>query len=122
MPTVDIQAAALVGMLAAATGGEPRTTGTEAGAVRIEADLPEQLSPATRNAILAALATADRYGHTHTDDGDTVWAELDRDVAVGDRDVAVGREVEVGGEAGLETDAGLDREAREAGLDREADL
>lgn len=101
---MDIQAAALVGMLAAATGGEPRTTGTEAGAVRIEADLPEQLSPATRNAILAALATADRYGHTHTDDGDTVWAELDRKVEVGG-------ESGVDGEAAVETDAGLDREA-----------
>ncbi|MET9481964.1 hypothetical protein [Streptomyces sp. NPDC006638] len=112
MPTVDIQAAALVGMLAAATGGEPRTIGTEAGAVRIEADLPEQLSPATRNAILAALATADRYGHTHTDDGDTVWAELDRKAEMSG-------EAGVGGEGAVETDAGVESDA---GLDREADL
>lgn len=78
MPTVDTQAAALVGMLTAATGTDPQTT-DGAGVIRIEADLPEELSPTTRTAILTALAIADRYGHTRTDDSDTVWAELDRE-------------------------------------------
>jgi hypothetical protein len=69
------QAAALAGMLAAATGSEPRTEETDRG-VRIEADLPAELSSTTRTAILTALAIADRYGHARTDDSDTVWAEL----------------------------------------------
>jgi hypothetical protein len=64
-------------MLAAATGNEPRTEHTGAGALRIEADLPDELTPTTRTAILAALATGDRYGHARTDDADFVWAELD---------------------------------------------
>lgn len=75
MRTVQAQAAALVGMLAAATGSEPRTEETDRG-VRIEADLPEELSSTTRTAILTTLATADRYGHARTDTSDTVWAEL----------------------------------------------
>lgn len=80
MRTTKAQAAALVGMLAAATGNEPRTERTDSGAVRIEADLPEELTPTTRTAILTALALADRYGHARTDTTDTVWAELDREV------------------------------------------
>jgi hypothetical protein len=70
------QAAALAGMLAAATGSEPRTTEADSW-VRVEADLPDELSNAPRKAILTALATADRYGHTRTAENDTVWAELD---------------------------------------------
>lgn len=64
-------------MLAAATGNEARTEHTAAGALRIEADLPAELTPTARTAILAALAIADRYGHARTDTTDTVWAELD---------------------------------------------
>lgn len=63
-------------MLAAATGAEPRTT-TTLSSIRIEADLPDSITPTTRNAILTALAIADRYGHARTNDGGTVWAELD---------------------------------------------
>ncbi|QIQ04713.1 hypothetical protein [Streptomyces liangshanensis] len=146
MPTVDILAAALVGMLAAATGGEPRITGTEGGAVRIEADLPVQVSPTTRNAILTALATADRYGHTHTDRGDTVWAELDgrgeagaatagergstadeagaaaSEGAAGAERTAEGAEAAgLGAQAGGEPRRGAERE-RDADPGREADL
>jgi hypothetical protein len=62
-------------MLAAATGSEPRSEETDRG-IRIEADLPVELSATTRTAILTALATADRYGHARTDNSDTVWAEL----------------------------------------------
>lgn len=77
MRTSTAQAAALAGMLAAATGNEPRIEHTGAGALRIEADLPDELTPTTRTAILTALAIADRYGHARTDTTDTVWAELD---------------------------------------------
>lgn len=77
MRTSKAQAAALVGMLAAATGNEPRTEHTDSGALRIEADLPDELTPTTRTAILTALAIADRYGHARTETTDTVWAELD---------------------------------------------
>lgn len=75
MPSVHAQIAALTGMLAVATGLEPRKTSTANG-VRIEADLPEKLSPTARSAILSALGTADSYGHIHTPNGEYVWAEL----------------------------------------------
>lgn len=77
MRSVQAQGAALAGMLAAATGNETRTSTTDSGAMRIEADLPSHLSTPTRSAVLTALALADRYGHARTDDSDTVWAELD---------------------------------------------
>jgi hypothetical protein len=64
-------------MLAAATSSEPRITVTP-GAIRIEVDLPEQLTTATRSTILTTLGAADRYGHDRTEGGDSVWAEIDR--------------------------------------------
>jgi hypothetical protein len=75
--TTKAQAAAVVGMLAAATGNEPQTAHTNSGALRIEAELPAELTPTTRTAILTALAIADRYGHARTETADTVWAEFD---------------------------------------------
>lgn len=77
MSTVPPRAVALAGMLAAATSSEPRIT-TTPGAIRIEVDLPEQLSTATRSTILTTLGAADRYGHDRTEDRDSVWAEIDR--------------------------------------------
>ncbi|MFE2086536.1 hypothetical protein [Streptomyces sp. NPDC057582] len=79
MRTLQAQAAALAGMFAAALGGEPRTTITEIGDVRIEADLPAGMTAAMRAAVLTALGMADRYGHVRTEGVDTVWAELDRE-------------------------------------------
>jgi hypothetical protein len=73
MPSVETQVAALTGMLAAATGLQPRTRAMPGG-VRIEADLPDQLAPAARSAILAALGIADSYGHERTPDCEFVWA------------------------------------------------
>jgi hypothetical protein len=67
-------------MLAAATSSEPRITVTP-GAIRIEVDLPEQLTTATRSTILTTLGAADRYGHDRTADGNSVWAEIDRRTA-----------------------------------------
>lgn len=78
MSAVPPHAIALAGMLAAATGNEPRTTAT-ATTVRVEADLPDELTPTGRTTILTALAAADRYGHDRTEASDTVWAELDRE-------------------------------------------
>lgn len=66
-------------MLTAAVGGESRLDKTP-DRIRVETDLPEGLAPVTRAAVLTALAIADRYGHARTHDGDTVWAELDREV------------------------------------------
>lgn len=77
MPSVEVQAAALAGMLAAATGNEPRTERTSAG-IRIVADLPRQMGPVMRTAILTALAHAPQYGHVHTAETDSVWAFLPR--------------------------------------------
>ncbi|WP_251014965.1 hypothetical protein [Streptomyces sp. ISL-99] len=77
MPTIATRTAALVGMLTAATGAEP-TVDDAPQHVRIEADLPDNLGPAKRHAVLAALDRADRYGHDRTEDRTTVWAELDK--------------------------------------------
>ncbi len=65
-------------MLTAATGDEPRLDKTP-DTIRVESDLPRDLAPVTRTAILAALAIAQRFGHSRTVDGDTAWAELDRE-------------------------------------------
>ncbi|NWF30663.1 hypothetical protein HW130_31180 [Streptomyces sp. PKU-EA00015] len=64
-------------MLAAATSSEPRITETP-NAIRIEVNLPQELSHVTRSTILTSLGAADRYGHDRTDGGDSVWAEIDR--------------------------------------------
>ncbi|MDQ1009839.1 hypothetical protein QFZ82_004324 [Streptomyces sp. V4I23] len=77
MSTVPPHAVALAGMLAAATSSKPRITETP-NAIRIEVNLPQELSNVTRSTILTSLGTADRYGHDRTDDGDSVWAEIDR--------------------------------------------
>ncbi|MFE3495247.1 hypothetical protein ACFXOS_19610 [Streptomyces sp. NPDC059175] len=78
MPTVPPHAVALAGMLAAATSSKPRITETPAS-VRIEVDLPNELSPVIRSTILTALGGADRYGHSRTESGDSVWGEFDRE-------------------------------------------
>ncbi|MEW1611661.1 MULTISPECIES: hypothetical protein [unclassified Streptomyces] len=68
-------------MLTAAIGTEPRVTDTTAG-IRIEADLPTELSDAGHAAVLAALATADHFGHTLTRTAEFVWAEISREATV----------------------------------------
>ncbi|MDX3590761.1 hypothetical protein PV749_06460 [Streptomyces sp. ID03-2B] len=60
MRSAQARVAALTGMLAAATGTEPRVT-TGLDAFRVEADLPAELSATAHTAVLAALATADRW-------------------------------------------------------------
>ncbi|MFH9756278.1 hypothetical protein ACWGBY_19060 [Streptomyces griseus] len=68
-------------MLAAATGTKPRVT-TDLDAFRVEADLPAELSATAHTAVLAALATADRYGHTLSRAAEYVWAEISREANV----------------------------------------
>lgn len=72
-------------MLAAATGTEPRVV-TDPDVIRVEADLPGELSTTAHTAVLAALATADRYGHTLTRSSECVWAEISREVNVNTTD------------------------------------
>ncbi|MEI7033797.1 hypothetical protein [Streptomyces pratensis] len=68
-------------MLTAAIGAEPRVT-VDPDAFRVEADLPAGLDAAAHSAVLAALATADRYGHTLTRVSEFVWAEISREANV----------------------------------------
>ncbi|WP_103509052.1 hypothetical protein [Streptomyces sp. SM13] len=68
-------------MLAAATGTEPRVT-TDLEAFRVEADLPAELSATAHTAVLAALATADHYGHMLSRAAEYVWAEISREANV----------------------------------------
>ncbi|QFQ98926.1 hypothetical protein F9278_25345 [Streptomyces phaeolivaceus] len=42
--------------------------------VRLEVDLPRELSETARRAVLVAIADADSYGHRRTGEGDCLWA------------------------------------------------
>ncbi len=42
--------------------------------VRLEVNLPRNLSEASRSAVLAAIADADAYGHRRTGESDCLWA------------------------------------------------
>ncbi|MFJ4960850.1 hypothetical protein EES43_07220 [Streptomyces sp. ADI96-02] len=68
-------------MLAAVTGTEPRVADTGT-LVRVEADLPTELTEADHAAVLAALATADHFGHTLTRTTEYVWAEISREATM----------------------------------------
>ncbi|WP_411079428.1 hypothetical protein [Streptomyces sp. cmx-18-6] len=68
-------------MLTAAIGTEPRVTDVAAG-IRVEADLPSTLTEVEHAAVLAALATADHFGHTLTRTAEFVWAEISREATV----------------------------------------
>ncbi|GAB2922136.1 hypothetical protein GCM10027028_19810 [Streptomyces sundarbansensis] len=81
MRSAQARVAALTGMLSAATGTEPRVA-ADLEAFRVEADLPTELSATAHAAVLAALATADRYGHTRTRAAEYVWAEISREANV----------------------------------------
>ncbi|MEU6487782.1 hypothetical protein [Streptomyces sp. NPDC046887] len=75
VPELRTRAAALVGMLTAATGRQPTVTHSPEG-IRIETVLPDDLGPAARTAVLLALAECSRYGHERVPERTTVWAEL----------------------------------------------
>lgn len=59
--------------LAEATGADVRRERAPVG-VRLEVDLPQELSEASRRAVLAAMADADAYGHRRTGESDCLWA------------------------------------------------
>jgi hypothetical protein len=61
----------LIARLGAAVPAEPKIT-----CIRIEVDLPPQLTDSQHTAVLKALSAADRYGHTLTSDNEFVWAEI----------------------------------------------
>lgn len=67
------KAESIAARLADATGAEVRREEVPGG-VRLEADLPRELSETTRRAVLAAIADADAYGHRRTGEGDRLWA------------------------------------------------
>lgn len=75
------RAAALAAQLTATTGNTARTIDLGGRRTRVEVDLPSQLPDDVRDGVLlafgrAAIADRDRYGHTSTQAGSTVWAEL----------------------------------------------
>lgn len=75
MSTSQALAHALAARLTAAIGSEARTTVT-AGRVRVEADLPPQLTDPAHRAVLVSLAEADSYGHSRAAGREYVWAEI----------------------------------------------
>ncbi|MDI5971553.1 hypothetical protein POF50_019835 [Streptomyces sp. SL13] len=76
MRSPESRARAVAGRLAAATGTEARTTETP-DAIRVEADVPEAIGLESLAAIVAALGTADHYGHDLTSGTGVAWAEID---------------------------------------------
>ena len=59
--------------LAVATGSQVRREEDPSG-IRLEVDLPQELSETARRTVLAAIADADAYGHGLTGEGDHLWA------------------------------------------------
>jgi hypothetical protein len=68
-PRVESIAARLL----AATGNEVRRLDGPAG-IRLEVDVPADLSENSRSFVISALADADNYGHERTEDADYAWA------------------------------------------------
>ncbi|QKW18066.1 hypothetical protein HUT16_02405 [Kitasatospora sp. NA04385] len=68
-------AAALAIRLTEATGSETRILRTPRGGYRLET-VSSDFDPAVVDAVLSALATADRYGHSYRRQCHTLWAEL----------------------------------------------
>ncbi|MGI5143300.1 hypothetical protein [Streptomyces sp. CA-106110] len=67
------KAESIAARLAAAAGSEVHRTTGPAG-IRLEADLPPELSEAAHEIVLSAIAEADAYGHERTGDRNYVWA------------------------------------------------
>ncbi|MEU0786696.1 hypothetical protein ABZ341_34650 [Streptomyces sp. NPDC006173] len=49
--------------------------------IRLEADLPPDLTEENRKATLAAISAADSFGHERTGHGDLVWAHVNHESA-----------------------------------------
>ncbi|WP_371578558.1 hypothetical protein [Streptomyces sp. NBC_01314] len=67
------KAESIAARLADAAGADVRREEVPGG-VRLEVDLPRDLSETKRRAVLAAIADADAYGHGRTGEGDCLWA------------------------------------------------
>jgi hypothetical protein len=67
------KAKSIAARLAEATGADVRREEASVG-IRLEVDLPRDLSEASRRAVLAAIANAEAYGHRRTGDSDCLWA------------------------------------------------
>ncbi|MFG2500023.1 hypothetical protein ACGFSB_17655 [Streptomyces sp. NPDC048441] len=80
MRSPTTEAAHLAALLTAATGHEPRITGA-GELIRIEVDLPDELSETASRTILAALGSATRFGYERADGHAYVWATLSRPTA-----------------------------------------
>ncbi|MCJ1678156.1 hypothetical protein MTF65_12535 [Streptomyces sp. APSN-46.1] len=79
MCSAETQAAALAALLSAALGGAETRTEATGDRIRIEADLPAELTSTAHAALLGALAAGGRFGHVRGRGGaDTVWVEIDR--------------------------------------------
>lgn len=63
--------------LGAVTGTEVRTTRTP-GAIRVEVDVPAEITTESLLALVDALGAADRYGHDRTPTAGVAWAEITR--------------------------------------------
>ncbi|MDX3643745.1 hypothetical protein [Streptomyces sp. MB09-02B] len=67
------KAECIAARLAVATGAEVRREETAVG-VRLEVDLPSELSETSRRVVLAAITGTDAYGHRRTGESDYLWA------------------------------------------------
>jgi hypothetical protein len=67
------QVESIAARLAEATGVDVHREEVPGG-VRLQVDLPRELSETTRTAVLAAIADADAYGHGRTGERDRLWA------------------------------------------------
>lgn len=77
MHSPESRALEIAGRLTAAIGTETRTTETP-DAVRVEVDVPDEVSSELLTAIVDALSLADRYGHDFTATSNVAWAEVTR--------------------------------------------
>ncbi|WFB08607.1 hypothetical protein LRS74_17295 [Streptomyces sp. LX-29] len=75
MPASASRAQAIEALLSAA-GCVPRLL-RQPGRIRLEAEVPEPLSPVRWRAVLAALEMADRFGHYGNAAGSVAWAVVD---------------------------------------------
>ncbi|GAA4865475.1 hypothetical protein ACGFX4_30275 [Kitasatospora sp. NPDC048365] len=69
----------LAARLATATGGRARIRRLPGGGFRVEAELPAELDRDAHLEMLAALSSADRFGHQYIATVHLVWAELDEE-------------------------------------------
>ncbi|MFF3763102.1 hypothetical protein ACFYYR_03300 [Streptomyces sp. NPDC001922] len=78
MRSVKARAADIASRLTAATGMAAHVEGIATG-TRVVAELPDRLSASAWRVVLAALVSADRYGHGCAEGRQQVWVEVDRE-------------------------------------------